>query len=135
MKFYAKNTLSGLVPMFPADLDQKRKLKLNEEYEVSVKRPRNIKRHRMFFALLNLAHQNTQMELPFETYRRWLIMKAGFVRVYTTPKGQIFEPESIAFGNMDEDRFQEVYDRVLDVIIEDIGAGKEEIERELINFM
>ena len=89
----------------------------------------------MFFALLNLAHQNTKMELPFETYRRWLIMKAGFVRVYSTPKGQLFEPESIAFGNMDEDRFQEVFSRVLDVVIQDIGTEREDIMNALQDFM
>ena len=135
MKLYVKNTLSGLVPMFPADLEQKQKLKLNEEYEVSVKRPRNIKFHRLFFALLNIGHQNTSLELPFEAYRKYVVMKAGFYNVYNTGKGQFFEAQSISFGAMDEDQFKEVYSRVLDVIIEDISAGKEEIERELINFM
>ena len=135
MKLFVKNTLSGLVPLYPADLDGKKRLRLGEEYEVSIKRPRNIRFHRLFFALLNIGHQNTSLELPFEAYRKYVIMKAGFYNVYNTGKGQFFEAQSIAFGAMDEDQFKEVYNRVLDVIIEDIGAGKEEIENELINFM
>lgn len=135
MKLYVKNTLSGLVPLYASDLDQKRKLKLGETYEVDIRRPRNLGRHRMFFAMLNIGHQNTAMDLPFETYRRWAIMKAGFVRIYETPRGQMFEPESIAFSSMDEDMFQSVFDRVLDVIIEDIGVEKKEIMDLLIDFM
>ncbi len=135
MKLYVKNTLTGLVPMYGSDYDEKKRLKLGEEYEVSIRRPRNIKFHKLFFALLNLGHQNTQMELPFETYRRWAVMKAGFVKVYNTPKGQLFEPESIAFANMDEDRFRQVYDRVLDVIVDDIGTDREDIMLALNGFM
>ncbi len=135
MKLYVKNTLTGLVPMYPADLDEKKRLRLGEEYEVSIRRPRNVKFHRLFFALLNLGHQNTQMELPFEAYRRWAVMKAGFVKVYNTPKGQLFEPESIAFANMDEDRFKQVYDRVLDVIVDDIGTDREDVMLALNEFM
>ncbi len=135
MKLFVKNTLTGLVPLYPSDLDEKKRLKLGEDYEVTIRRPRNIRFHRLFFALLNIGHQNSQMDLPFETYRRWAIMKAGFVRVYDTPKGKLFEPESIAFANMDEDRFREVYSRVLDVIIQDIGATEEDIEEALLNFM
>ncbi len=135
MKLYVKNTLTGLVPMYPADLDEKKRLRLGEEYEVSIRRPRNVKFHRLFFALLNLGHQNTQMDLPFETYRRWAVMKAGFVKIYSTPKGQLFEPESIAFANMDEDRFKQVYDRVLDVIVDDIGTDREDVMLALNEFM
>jgi hypothetical protein len=73
--------------------------------------------------------------MPYDTYRRYLTMKAGFVKAYHTPKGVFFEPKSIAFSSMDEDTFQGVYSRVLDKVIEDIGATSEEIEKELVNFM
>ena len=135
MKLYVKNTLSGLVPLYPNDLEEKKRLKLNETYQVEIKRPRNVQFHRLFFALVNLGHENTQLEMPFEAYRKYVTMKAGFFHVYHTPKGEFYDAQSIAFSAMDDDQFSEVYSRVLDVIIEDIGAGKEEIENELINFM
>jgi hypothetical protein len=127
MKLYVKNTLTGLVPMYPADLDEKKRLKLGEEYEVSIRRPRNVKFHRLFFQLLNVGHQNTQLELPFEAYRKYVVMKAGYFNSYQTPKGVFFEAQSISFSSMDEDTFKGVFDKVLDIIIQDIGVEKEDV--------
>ena len=134
MKLFVKNTLSGLVPLYPADLEEKKRLKLGAEYEVEIKHPRNIGFHKKFFALVNIGHQNTSLEMPFETYRRYVIMKAGYFKVYNTGKGSYYEPESISFANMDQIQFEEVYSRVLDIIIKDLGVSKDEIEETLINF-
>lgn len=134
MKLFVKNTLSGLVPLYPADLEEKKRLKLGAEYEVEIKHPRNIGFHKKFFALVNIGHQNTSLEMPFETYRRYVIMKAGYFKVYNTGKGSYYEAESISFANMDQIQFEEVYSRVLDIIIKDLGVSKDEIEETLINF-
>ena len=135
MKLYVKNTLQGLIPLYDSDFTEKRKLKLNKEYEVEIKHPRNIGHHRKFFALLNLAHSNTSLEMPFETYRKYVIMKAGYFKVYHTPKGEFYDAESISFANMPQDVFEELYSRVLDVVINDLGCTEQEIMDNLINFM
>jgi hypothetical protein len=135
MKLFVKNTISGLVPLYPADLDQKKHLKLGMEYEVNIKHPRNIGFHKKFFALINIGHENTSLDMPFDTYRRYVTMKAGYFKTYTTNKGTYYEAESISFAAMDQATFEEVYSRVLDIIIADIGATKEDIENVLINFM
>jgi hypothetical protein len=135
MKLLCKNTLSGLVPLYPADFDEKRKLRLGIDYEVSVTNPRNVGFHRKFFALLNVGHENTHLDMPFETYRKYITVKAGYFKAYQTPKGLFYDPESISFSNMTQDQFEEVYSRVLDKIIEDIGATKSEIEAQLVSFM
>jgi hypothetical protein len=135
MKIFCRNTISGLVPLYPSDMDEKRKLKLGEDYEVDIVRPRNLAFHKKFFALLNVGHENTKLDMPFETYRKYLIMKAGFFTAYQTPKGIYYDPDSISFASMDEDQFRDVYSRVMDKIIEDIGATSAEIERQLIEFM
>ena len=135
MKLLLRNTLSGLVPLYPSDFDSKRKLKLGSDYEAEIKNPRNVGFHRKFFALINLGHENTSLDMPFETYRKYLIMKAGYFKTYQTPKGNYYEPDSISFGSMSQDQFEEVYSRVLDKVIEDIGTTKDEIEKQLINFM
>ena len=49
-------------------------------------------------------------------------------------KGVYVEPDSIAFENMDDIEFQEVYSKVLDFIIQDTGATKEDIEKNLLSF-
>jgi hypothetical protein len=135
MKLLLRNTLSGLMPLYPSDFDEKRKLKLGQDYEAEIVNPRNVGFHRKFFALVNLGHENTSIDMPFETYRKYLIMKAGYFKTYQTPKGTFYEPDSISFGSMSQDQFEEVYSSVLDKVIEDIGVTKQDVETQLINFM
>ena len=135
MKILLQNTINGLLPLYGSDYDEKRKLKLGETYEAEIVRPRNVGFHRKFFALINLGWENTSMELPFEVYRKWVIMKAGYVQTYDTGKGILYEAESIAFGSMPEDRFEVLFGRCLDIIIKDIGATEEDIQNALVGFM
>jgi hypothetical protein len=135
VKITVRNTINGLVPLYSSDLEEKRKLKIGETYQVEVKRPRNYQFHKKFFALLNIGWENTDVEMPFDTYRRWVTMRAGFYKVYHTPKGELYEPESIAFSNMDDDTFSEVYERVLSIILKDTGADKPDVEAMLIDFL
>ena len=135
MKLICRNTISGLVPLYPSDWDEKRKLKLGEDYVCDITNPRNVGFHRKFFAMLNVGHENTSLDMPFDTYRKYMIVKAGFFKAYQTPKGVFYDPDSISFASMSQDEFEDVYSRVLDKIIDDIGATKEEIEKQLVNFM
>ena len=135
MKLLVKNTLQGLVPLYPSDYDQKRKLRLGTDYEVEIKNPRNVGFHRKFFALLNIGHENTQLDMPMDAYRRYITIKAGYYNAYQTPKGLYYDAKSISFASMTQDEFEDVYSRVLDKIIEDIGADKKDIEEMLIEFM
>ena len=135
MKLICRNTITGLIPLYPADQDEKRKLKLGTDYEVEIRLPRNVGFHRKAFALFNLGHQNTSLDMPFETYRKYMTMKAGYFKAYQTPKGVYYEADSLSFSSMDQDTFEDFYSRVMDKIIEDIGSTSEEIERALIDFM
>ena len=135
MEIFVKNTVNGLLPLYPADLDEKKRLKIGEVYKVKITNPRNYEFHKKFMALVNLAHSNTNIDMPFDAYRKYLVSKAGYFKAYTTPKGTYIEPESISFGNMSQSEFETVYSRVLDVIIKELGCTTEEVEQELINFM
>ena len=135
MKLILRNTISGLIPLFPSDFDEKRKLKLGVDYEAEIKMPRNYPFLKKFMALINLGCENSSLDMPHNTYRKYMTIKAGYYNAYSTPKGVYYEPMSISFASMPEEEFQEVYSRVLDKIIEDIGSTREEIEQQLINFM
>ena len=135
MKLLLKNTASGLIPLYDSDIDEKRKLTIGTVYEADIKHPRNYEFLKKFFALINLGHHNTKLELPISVYRKIMIMRAGYFTAYQTDKGVHYEADSISFGSKSEDEFQEVYSRVLDQIIKDIGLTSEVIEKELINFM
>lgn len=135
MKIICRNTISGLVPLYPSDYDEKRKLKIGQEYQVEVTNPRNYEYHKKFFALLSLGHENTSLDMPFDVYRQYMTVKAGYFTAYQTPKGVYYDPDSISFASMSQDKFEELYSRVLDKIIEDIGLNSDDIQKELINFM
>ncbi len=135
MKLLLRNTISGLQPLYPSDFDEKRKLKLGNDYEAEIKNPRNVGFHRKFFALLNIGLENSKLDMPLDTYRKYILMKAGYFKTYQTPKGIFYDAESISFASMEQDVFEEVYSRVVDVILKDIGSTKEEIEKQLMNFI
>ena len=55
MKLQLKNTMSGLVPINDASYDEKKKLKIGQVYEVTIKLVRNYDFHKKYFALINCA--------------------------------------------------------------------------------
>jgi len=131
-----RNTLSGLTPLYDSDFNEKRKLKLNSDYKVEIKLIRNSKFHRKFFALLNVGykHSPTLGHLPFNIYREEVTILAGFFEIYETERGVIKKAKSIAFNKMSEEQFQELYDKVLDVIVQNLGCTTEELENEIRSF-
>lgn len=136
MDIYLLNTTSGLKPLYDDDYDEKKKLKIGETYKAKIVRPRNIKFHKKAMALYKIGCENSKnVEMPFDSYRRYATIKAGYAKVYVTPKGTYVEAESISFENMDEDKFQKVYNDVLNFIILDTKADREMIEHQLISFM
>jgi len=134
MKIICRNTLSGLIPLYPSDVLDKQKLTIGTDYECDIKFPRNYEFLKKFFALINLGHHNTKLDLPFDVYRKIMIMRAGYFTAYQTDKGVHYEADSISFGSKSESEFQEIFSRVLDQVIKDIGLTSEEVEKELINY-
>jgi len=135
MRIICRNTISGLIPIYPSDVDEKRKLKLGTDYEVEIKLPRNYQFHKKLMALFNVGCQNSKMELPFDVYRKIMTVRAGFFTAYETDKGIYYEPDSLSYASKNEAEIQEIYSRVLDAIIKDIGSTSDEIENMLIEFM
>jgi hypothetical protein len=135
MKLLLRNTEQGLLPEYPSDLDQKRKLKLGEAYWCEIKRARNYLFHKKFFALIKIGCENSKsINAPLDVYREYAIIKAGYYKPYQTNKGVFVKANSISFENMDEDEFQKAYSAVLDFIIIDTEATKEDIEQNLLSF-
>jgi hypothetical protein len=135
MELFLRNTLTGLIPLYPSDQDEKKRLKLGQDYKAKLTLPRNLAFHKKFFALFNIAYQNTSLNMSEKAYRHYLTIKAGYFTAYQTPKGIFYEPDSISFDNMDQAEFEVYYQRFLDVVIKEIGSTSEEIENMLIEFM
>ncbi len=60
MKALVTYTGTYLKPNYDTDQEQikKCKFKIGETYEIEYKKPRNVKYHRKYFALLNLCYSN-----------------------------------------------------------------------------
>lgn len=136
MKFACKWDGSKLIPFFNSGYDKTRKLKVGQLYECEVKQPRNLKFHRKFFALLNLAYDNQDFTDNFDRFRQAVMIEAGFSETIVnkqTGEVHVF-PKSISFSKMSEEEFEVVYDKVHDYICRAFSLP-EDVEAELINFL
>jgi len=96
---------------------------------------RNAAFHRKGFVLLQTLFDMQEHFEQFEPFRKWLVMKAGFFKTIVAPNGYvIYEPESLAWSSMDDLRFQQVYNAVIDTFIAEFShISKEELE-EILTF-
>jgi len=144
MKIKLLNTVSGLKPLYDSDYDEKKKLKIGEVYEATIRLQRNLQFHRKYFGLINCAweYQNERVIEHFknniELFRKTVEVAAGWCEpVFSIDRREWIEvPKSIAFDKMDNAEFTELYERVKDVLfkyfLKDISVEK--FERNLINF-
>ncbi len=113
----------------------------NGEYKCELTKVRNIKFLRKFFALLNEAFKIWEPELidgdfetprkSFDRFRKDLCILAGFYHQSVGIDGRLhFEAESISFANMDDVKFEKVYNQVLNVILSHVlkGYSKTDLE-------
>lgn len=113
-----------------------KKPKEGEEYSCEIKFVRNYQFHKKFFALIKIGCENSKhVSMPLDTYRKYALIKSGYFTLYHTPKGKFIEAESISFENMTQEKFEEVFSRVLDFVIQDIDADKETLLNELAGFI
>ncbi len=143
MKLFVKNTIKGLVPCDDNDYEAKQKLKIGEVYQVTISRPRNYEFHKKYFALINCAWEylnenQVQFFKNINNFRKTMELAAGHSEmVYSINRKEFIEQVlSIAFDKMDNDQFQDLYNRVFDVILKYPlkNISQEEFEKNLINF-
>ena len=142
MKFRLAKKGNVFIPADQEDQVKAHKVSQGEIVEARSVDQRNVQHHRKFFALINIAWDNLpeSMDKHFPTpehLRKELIKRAGFYEEYTDLKGnKQYLPQSIAFNKMSQEEFEELYSRVLDVIIKYIipGSDRELIENMIANF-
>ena len=123
MKIRVICTPLGLQPLYEEDYDSKKKLKVGECYTAEIRLIRNLQFHRKAFSLLNTAWQllpeKTQNGFrSIEAFRDSITVAAGFVDVFydLRRKAYIERPKSWSFDSMDNAEFEEMYNRLKDVI-------------------
>lgn len=144
MELRLLNTPSGLKPLYDEDYDQKKKLKIGEIYKAKITIARNINFHRKYFALINCAwaYQNEKTTKHFknnvECFRKTVEIAAGHCdTVYNLSlKSWVDIPKSIAFDKLKQEEFEDLYERVKDVLFTTFlkGIDEEEFLNNMIDF-
>ena len=143
MKMLLLNTSAGLKPMYDADYEEKKKLKIGQVYSVEIKQHRNPRFHRLYFALISCAWEYLPEEVQqhygtSEGFRKTVEVAAGNYDLLWDLELNKFvhAPKSVSFASMDETAFKDLYDKVKDVIFSIIGrwVTPEEFDKNLVNF-
>lgn len=150
MKLLLLNTVTGLLPIYNSDFESKKKLALNEQYWVDIKKARNPEHHKKYWALMKVGleflpeekkkHLEDVNKFKIKTtddLHFYVKLKLGLIeRRFVGKDGHIgYQPKSIAFDAMDQIEFTEFYKKAVDAIIELTAADKDLIESNLMNFM
>lgn len=144
MEIHLVRTPHGLQAYSDEDFDQMKTIKVGSVVKATIVRPRNIKFHRKFFAMLNaawdcLSEQQRSNLRSKDTFREQLLITSGFSEPLYDINGMKFleRAKSISFAKMDEPTFDEVYNRVLDTILTILmgnGVAEEEFNDILRNY-
>jgi len=124
-------SLGGLKPLNSEDEEKLKSLPLDWDGIVTLKHPRNYEFHKKYFALIKLGFENQERYKNKDHYRYVMQMKAGFYESIETDKGTIWLPKSISFGSMESHEFNDLYEKVLNEIADDLGLGTDELSQEV----
>jgi hypothetical protein len=109
--------------------------------KVKVSIPRNIRQHRLFFALIKLmwVHQLEPRQFPTEdSLRAAVLIAIGHVIEVRCYDGTTrFIPDSIAFGRMDNIAFQQLLDSAIHFITTFLlpGMGNRDLEQQVADML
>ena len=140
----AKRNDGAWIPATDEDKVKADRHKTGTIAKCSVPNQRNAQFHRKFFALLNLAWENLPEKYEFnfprsetmpDEVREEIIKRAGYFTSWTNFKGATeYKAKSIAFTNMGQNEFEQLYSACIDVIVKYLELPKDVIESELIGF-
>jgi hypothetical protein len=114
-----------------------RKISQGDWFFVDVKKPRNVKHHRKFWAMLNVVADNLALDIDADTLCEIIKIKTGHVTVVKTKSGLVHIPKSLKFSKMNQVEFDHFYERAIQVIVSEIlcHVTKEEIEQKVLDMM
>jgi hypothetical protein len=93
-------------------------IKLRETVTASIRRSRNPKRHRKLWALLTVVYDSQSVFATKEDLLNAIKLATGlFETGLTVDRVPYVVPQSISFAAMDQNRFEQRYEKVLEVIL------------------
>lgn len=126
-----KDDNGHFIPAYDEDYELTQRLKPGRVHYFSIKKIRSPQLHRLFFKLLSVGYENQEDYNNFEHYRADIIVEAGYYYETVKDFGVVRTPKSIAYDNMDNIEFKQLFDRVMDVITQYIGVPPDVLLKEV----
>jgi hypothetical protein len=124
----------------PADEEAEkvlRGIKMGECVTVSVKRPRNLQMHRLFWKLMSVVYENQDHYRSTDEVCTAFKFACGHVDTLRTKRGDVLVPRSISFAKMDQVDFAEFFRRAVEFCVTEVipGMNSETLEREVMELV
>ena len=123
-----------LIPLNDEQAEALNKFKTGEQYQVEIKQVRNPAFHRKVFAFFKFCFDHWSADKTewqyfderkqFDTFRKNLTVLAGFREVSYTIDGRMrVDAQSLAYGNMTQDEFEQCYNSSINAAMSSIFKG------------
>ena len=120
-----------LAPSLEQDEEVIEKWKTGDILSCDVKKARNLRFHRKFFALMQIVFKNQNKYDNLTDLLTEVKLRTGHYEEHLTLKGVlIYTPKSIAFEKMDDFAFSIFYQKTLDICLKYfcVGSSGQELE-------
>ena len=129
-RVHREHPTSGILLHVPRD-SRSTLPSLDEDVLVQIRRPRNIKHHRLYWALINEVAESTGRWPSAEALHRWVKWKLEMYRpVAVKNELVVLEWESTDFASMGQDEFRTFFERAINTIAEETGIDPEALRKE-----
>ena len=117
-----------------------RTLAQGELVEITLRRPRNLKHHRLFFALMSLAWEQMDNQDDYPSVEDLVtelkIVTGHYTKRFIHMDGKrytVLTPKSISFAAMEQPAFEKFFEHCCDWIVANVlpGVTQEELRTEL----
>ena len=133
VKILVARKLTGLFPVDETGEVVIRKFTPGEVVSIDVKRPRNVAFHRKFFAMLHIILQNQDAYKSVDDLLEVCNLRTGHCHTVLTKDGEVKITDSISFAAMDQDAFNNFYNRACAWVCSEVipGLSQQDLDAEV----
>ena len=133
VKILVSRKLAGLYPVDETGEAVIRKFNMGEVVSVDVTRPRNLAFHRKLFAMLNIVLDNQDHFKSVDDLLEVCKLRTGHCHTVLTKAGEVKITDSISFAAMDQDAFNNFYNRACAWVCSEVipGLSQQDLDDEV----
>lgn len=137
-ELFMRRALGTLRPVDAAGEEALRSMRGDEVVHVTIKRKRNERFHRKWWAIVQAVYPHQDLYPTPRTLNNAIKAATGLAKTYTLPDGRILiDVESISFASMDEAEFEQWAERAIAFVCAHIlpKIDRRDVEREVADII